>query len=176
MPAVAHAVTARPRRRESPENVPPPPPRPDDERFMRVALAEAADAARLGDVPIAAVVVRDGRIIARGRNRREADRDPTAHAELLALRQAARHLGGWRLTGCTLYVTLEPCPMCAGALLQARVDRLVDGAADSKAGAAGGIVDLLRGVPFNHTVAVTSGVCETECSDLLRRFFSALRA
>jgi len=142
---------------------------------MRAALAEAADAAILGDVPIGAVIARDGRIIARGQNRREADRDPTAHAELLALRQAARHLGGWRLTGCSVYVTLEPCPMCAGALLQARVDRLVYGAADPKAGAAGSVIDLFHGVRFNHTVRVTAGVCETECRELLQRFFSALR-
>lgn len=148
----------------------------DDERFMRAALAEAAEAASLGDVPIGAVIVREGRIAGRGRNRREMDRDPTAHAEMLALRDAARHLGGWRLSGCTLYVTLEPCPMCAGALIQARVDRLVYGAGDPKAGAVGGVVDLLRGPRFNHTVAVTGGVCEAECAELLRRFFSALRA
>jgi tRNA(adenine34) deaminase len=147
-----------------------------DEAYMRVALAEAAEAAMLGDVPIGAVVVHDGMIIARGQNRREADRDPTAHAELLALRQAARHLGGWRLAGCTVYATLEPCPMCAGALLQARVDRLVYGAADPKAGAAGGVVDLFRGVRFNHTVQVTAGVCEVECREILRTFFAALRA
>lgn len=155
---------------------PGPAPSPDDERFMRAALAEAAEAAILGDVPIGAVIVHDGRIIARGQNRREADRDPTAHAELLALRQAARHLGGWRLSGCSVYVTLEPCPMCAGALLQARVDRLVYGAADPKAGAAGGVVDLFHGVRFNHTVPVTAGVCEAECRELLQKFFSALRA
>ena len=143
---------------------------------MRVALAEAAEAGTLGDVPIGAVIVRDGRIIARGRNRREADRDPTAHAELLALREAARHLGGWRLSGCSLYVTLEPCPMCAGALLQARIERLVYGAADPKAGAVGSVVDLLRGVRFNHAVTVTAGVCDAECRDLLQRFFSGLRA
>jgi tRNA(adenine34) deaminase len=148
----------------------------DDERFMRAALDEAAEAAMLGDVPIGAVVVQDGRIIARGQNRREVDRDPTAHAELLALRQAARHLGGWRLPRCTLYVTLEPCPMCAGALLQARVDRLVFGAADPKGGGAGGVVDLLRGARVNHTVAVSAGVCEAECRQLLRQFFAALRA
>jgi tRNA(adenine34) deaminase len=142
---------------------------------MRAALAEAAEAAALGDVPIGAVVARDGRIIARGKNRREVDRDPTAHAELLALRQAARYLGGWRLSGCTVYVTLEPCPMCAGALLQARVDRLVFGAGDPKAGAAGGVVDLFQGARFNHTVSVTSGVCEAESRALLQRFFTALR-
>jgi tRNA(adenine34) deaminase len=146
-----------------------------DEAYMRVALAEAAEAAMLGDVPIGAVVVHDGKIIARGQNRREADRDPTAHAELLALRQAARHLGGWRLAGCTVYATLEPCPMCAGALLQARVDRLVYGAADPKAGAAGSVVDLFQGVRFNHTVQVTPGVCEAECREILQKFFAALR-
>jgi tRNA(adenine34) deaminase len=148
---------------------------PQDEGFMRAALEEGAEAARLGDVPIGAVVVREGRIIARGQNRREAARDPTAHAELLALREAARHLGGWRLPGCTVYVTLEPCPMCAGALVQARVDRLVYGARDPKAGAAGSLVDLLHSIPFNHTVRVTAGVCEAECRALLQRFFSALR-
>lgn len=143
---------------------------------MRVALAEAAEAGTLGDVPIGAVVVHDGRIVARGQNRREVDRDPTAHAELLALRQAARHVGGWRLSGCTVYVTLEPCPMCAGALLQARVDRLVYGAADPKAGAAGSVVDLFRGVRFPHHVDVTGGVCEAECRQILQRFFATLRA
>ena len=143
---------------------------------MRVALAEAAEAASLGDVPIGAVVVHDGAIVARGQNRREVDRDPTAHAELLALRQAARHVGGWRLSGCTVYVTLEPCPMCAGALLQARIDRVVYGAADPKAGAAGSLVDLLHGVRFNHTVDVTAGVCEAECREMLQTFFATLRA
>ncbi|HKX17562.1 MAG TPA: tRNA adenosine(34) deaminase TadA [bacterium] len=155
---------------------PGPAPSPEDEPFMRAALAEAAEAGALGDVPIGAVIVRDGRIIACGRNRREVDRDPTAHAELLALRQAARHLGGWRLAGCTVYVTLEPCSMCAGALIQARIDRLVYAAGDPKAGAVGGVVDLLRGTRFNHTVLVTGGVCEAASADLLRRFFSALRA
>jgi tRNA(adenine34) deaminase len=143
---------------------------------MRMAIGEAAEAAVLGDVPIGAVIVHEGRVVARGQNRREADRDPTAHAELLALRQAARHLGGWRLSGCTVYVTLEPCAMCAGALVQSRVDRLVYGADDPKAGAVGGVVDLLRDVRFNHAVEVTAGVCESECRDLLQRFFAVLRA
>lgn len=147
-----------------------------DERFMRAALVEAAEAGALGDVPIGAVIVRDGRIVARGQNRREVDRDPTAHAEMLALREAARHLGGWRLSGCTVYATLEPCPMCAGAMIQARIDRLVYGAKDPKAGAAGGVVDLFHGARFNHTVAVAGGVCEAECAELLRRFFAMLRA
>ncbi len=143
---------------------------------MQEALAEAARAAALGDIPVGAVVVREERIIARGRNRREGDRDPTAHAEMIALRQAARHLGGWRLPGCCLYVTLEPCAMCAGAAVQARLGRLVFGAADPKAGAAGGVIDLLRDPRFNHLVEVLGGVRETECSALLRRFFESLRS
>lgn len=147
----------------------------DDATFMREALAEAAAAAALGDAPVGAVVVRDGRVIARGRNRREADRDPTAHAEVLALREAARHLGGWRLPGCTLYVTLEPCPMCAGAAVQARLARLVFGAPDPKGGAVGGVVDLLRGTRFPHRVEVTGGVCGDACAALLREFFGTLR-
>ena len=142
---------------------------------MRAALHEAASAAELGEVPIGAVVVRDGRIVGRGANRREAWRDPTAHAEILVLREAARHLGGWRLLDCTMYVTLEPCPMCAGAMLQARLPRLVYGAADPKAGAAGSVVDLLRDARFSHVVDVRAGVCAEECGDLLRRFFGGLR-
>ena len=142
---------------------------------MREALAEAETAAALGEVPIGAVVVHDGRVVGRGGNRRELLRDPTAHAEMLALREAARHLGGWRLLDCTLYVTLEPCPMCAGAMLLARVPRLVYGAADPKAGAAGSVVELLRDPRLSHVVEVTAGVCAEECGDLLRRFFGALR-
>jgi tRNA(adenine34) deaminase len=146
-----------------------------DELFMGEALQEAVAAGLLGDVPIGAVVVRDGRVIARGRNGREYMRDPTAHAEIIVLRQAARHLGGWRLLGCTLYVTLEPCPMCAGAAIQARLRRVVYGAADPKAGAAGSVTDLFRGVRFPHTVEVRGGVCEAESADLLRRFFQPRR-
>jgi len=142
---------------------------------MDEALAEAQAAADLGDVPIGAVVVSDGRIIARAHNRRECLRDPTAHAEIDALREAARTLGGWRLAGCTLYVTLEPCVMCAGALVQARVTRLVYGAADPKAGATGSVVDVLRDARFNHVVEVLGGVRETECGLLLRDFFAGLR-
>ena len=147
-----------------------------DAAFMQEALAEAAAAAYLGDVPIGAVMVREGRIIARGRNRRELDRDPLAHAEVGVLWQAARVLGGWRLSDCILYVTLEPCVMCAGALVQARVARLVYGAADPKAGAAGGVVDVLRDGRFNHVVEVSSGVCQAECAALLRAFFGELRS
>ncbi len=142
---------------------------------MGEALAEAQAAAYLGDVPIGAVVVRDGRIVARAHNRRECRRDPTAHAEIDALREAARTLGGWRLAGCTLYVTLEPCVMCAGALVQARLTRLVYGTADPKAGAAGSVVDVLRDARFNHVVEVQGGVRETECGALLRDFFAGLR-
>ncbi len=142
---------------------------------MREALAEAAAAAGLGEVPIGAVVVRDGHVIARGHNRRECDRDPAAHAELIALRRAARHTGGWRLLGCTLYVTLEPCAMCAGAAVQARLPRLVFGAPDPKAGAAGSVMDVLREARFSHTVEVVGGVCEAESGALLRAFFAALR-
>jgi len=144
--------------------------------FMGEALAEAQVAANLGDVPIGAVVVSDGQIVARAHNRREQLRDPTAHAEIDALRQAARALGGWRLPGCTLYVTLEPCVMCAGALVQARVARLVYGAADPKAGAAGSVVEVLRDARFNHVVEVTGGIREAECRALLQEFFAGLRA
>jgi len=149
--------------------------RADDAAFMGEALAEAAVAGQIGEVPIGAVVVYDGRVLARGYNRRETDRDPTAHAEIVALRRAARHLGGWRLLGCTLYVTLEPCAMCAGAMVQARVPRLVYGAPDPLAGAVGSVVDLLRGPRWPHTVEVTAGVCAEECAEILRRFFGTLR-
>jgi tRNA(adenine34) deaminase len=142
---------------------------------MGEALAQARAASGLGDVPIGAVVVRDGRVIARGSNRRERDRDPTAHAETIVLRQAASVVGGWRLLRCTLYVTLEPCVMCAGALVQARLPRLVYGARDPKAGAAGSVVDVLRDARFNHIVEVVGGVCEAECSALLQQFFAGLR-
>ena len=146
-----------------------------DAAFMREALAEASSAAYLGDVPIGAVMVCEGRIIARGHNRRELDQDPLAHAEVGVLRQAARVLGGWRLSGCTLYVTLEPCVMCAGALVQARVARLVYAAGDPKAGAAGSVVDVLRDGRFNHVVDVSGGVCQAESAALLQEFFSGLR-
>ena len=143
--------------------------------WMRQALAEAERALAHGDVPVGAVAVRDGVIIGRGRNRKEADRDPTAHAEMLALREAARALGSWRLVGVTLYCTLEPCPMCAGAMVSARLPRLVYGADDPKAGAAGSVVELLRDPRFNHQVAVTRGVLATESQALLEQFFARLR-
>ncbi len=141
---------------------------------MRHALAEAERAARSGDVPVGAVVLGpDGEVLATGHNEREADGDPTAHAEVLALRRAARRLGAWRLTGCTLVVTLEPCVMCAGALVQSRVDRVVFGAMDEKAGAVGSLWDLVRDRRLNHRPEVVQGVLADECSALLTRFFRA---
>lgn len=142
---------------------------------MRAALAEAEQALAHGDVPVGAVVVCQDVIVGRGHNRREVDADPTAHAEMLALRESARRLGGWRLAGATLYCTLEPCPMCAGALVAARIDRLVYGADDPKMGAAGSVVELLRDPRFNHRVAVTRGVLASESRALLERFFAGLR-
>lgn len=147
-----------------------------DERFMAIALDEARSAAALGEVPIGAALVCDGEVIARAHNLRESAADPTAHAEMIAVREAAVRLGRWRLTGCTLYVTLEPCPMCAGALVNARIDRLVYGAPDPKAGAVGTLMDLSTDVRLNHRYEVTSGVLEEECAGLLTRFFRELRA
>ncbi|URM92684.1 tRNA adenosine(34) deaminase TadA [Streptomyces sp. MRC013] len=139
---------------------------------MERALAEAERAALAGDVPVGAVVLGpDGVLLATGRNEREATGDPTAHAEVLALRRAARRLGEWRLTGCTLVVTLEPCVMCAGALVQSRVDRLVFGAVDEKAGAVGSLWDLVRDRRLNHRPEVVHGVLAEECAGLLTRFF-----
>ncbi|MBI4728391.1 MAG: nucleoside deaminase [Acidobacteria bacterium] len=143
---------------------------------MRAALAEARAAAEAGDVPIGCVVAREGEILARGRNRREADADPTAHAEILALREAARAVGSWRLEGCTVYATLEPCAMCAGALVLARVPRLVCGAEDPKAGACGSVFDIVREPRLNHRVEVVSGVLAGECGEMLREFFRDRRA
>jgi tRNA(adenine34) deaminase len=144
--------------------------------FMRAALEEARAAAADGDVPVGCVVVKDGRIIARGRNRREADHDPTAHAEVLALREASRALGVWRLTGCTVVVTVEPCPMCAGALVLSRVDRLVYGCDDPKAGACGSLYDIPEDGRLNHRMAVVRGILEADCGNVLREFFQARRS
>jgi tRNA(adenine34) deaminase len=142
---------------------------------MAEALAEARLAGAEGEVPIGAVVVFEGRIAGRGRNARERLHDPTAHAEILALRDAARALGRWRLTGATIYATLEPCFMCAGALVNARIDRLVFAVADPKAGAVGSLFDVPRDPRLNHRVDVSSGVLATECSALLRSFFKDRR-
>lgn len=142
---------------------------------MREALAEARLAQAAGDVPVGAVVVYNGRIIGRGHNRREADQDPTAHAEVLALRQAAATLGSWRLSGATLYCTLEPCCMCAGALVNARVDTVVFGVRDDKTGAAGSVYDLVRSPWLNHRLKVVPGVMAAEIKALMRDFFAHLR-
>lgn len=147
----------------------------DDDYWMGKALLQAARAGALAEVPIGAVLVKDGVIIARGFNQREGKHDPCAHAELLAIRRAAKRLKSWRLTGTTLYVTLEPCPMCMGAILLARIDRLVFGCFDPKAGAAGSLYDLTNDRRFNHTVTVTPGVREEECSGMLSSFFRELR-
>lgn len=148
----------------------------DDARAMRAALAEARLAVATGDVPVGAVVVGPGGVVlGRGRNAREATGDPTAHAEVLALREAASALGRWRLEDCALVVTLEPCAMCAGALVLARVPRLVLGAWDPKAGACGSVHDLVRDRRLNHRVEVVGGVLEGECGELLRDFFAGRR-
>ncbi|HEX6332474.1 MAG TPA: tRNA adenosine(34) deaminase TadA, partial [Actinomycetota bacterium] len=139
----------------------------DDEALMRVALAEAERAAGWGDVPIGAAVARGEEVLGKAGNARERDRDPTAHAEILALREASAALGSWRLEGCSIYVTLEPCAMCAGAMVLARVDRLVFGATDPKAGFAGSLGDLVRDPRLNHRVEVVSGVLEAESGELL---------
>ncbi|MDV2686811.1 tRNA adenosine(34) deaminase TadA [Alkalihalophilus lindianensis] len=146
------------------------------EGFMRRALAEADKAEQIGEVPIGAVIVKDGEVIAAAHNRRECDHQAIAHAELLAIKKACDVLGSWRLTGCTLYVTLEPCPMCAGAIVQARVDQVVYGAVDPKAGCAGTLMNLLDEPRFNHRADVVSGCLEEECGERLTGFFRKLRA
>jgi tRNA(adenine34) deaminase len=148
---------------------------PDDERFMRLALAHARRATEHGDTPVGAVVVRGGEPIATGRNERELRGDPTAHAEMIALRAAAQATGNWRVLDSTLYVTLEPCAMCAGAIVLARVPRVVFGAPDPKAGAAGSVLDVLAEPRLNHRPLVEGGVLAAECGDLLRAFFAARR-
>jgi tRNA(adenine34) deaminase len=147
-----------------------------DEAFLREAIAEANAAASTGDVPVGAVVVGpDGAILARGRNRRERDHDPTGHAEIDAIRRAAADKGSWRLEGATVYVTLEPCPMCAGALVNARVARVVYGCADPKAGALDTLFQIGRDPRLNHRFGVTGGVLADECAALLKAFFAARR-
>ena len=146
-----------------------------DRVFMQEALGEARRALVLGEVPIGAVVTREGAVIGRGCNRREVDGDPLAHAEVLAIREAAREVSGWRLIGCTLYVTLEPCAMCAGALVASRIERLVFGALDSKAGYCGSLGNVVQDPRLNHRLEVTGGVLTEECAQLLRGFFRGLR-
>ena len=143
---------------------------------MQIALEEARLAASEGEVPIGAVVVHDGQIIARAHNRRETDADPSAHAEFSAMLEASRVLGRWRLTGCTVYVTLEPCLMCAGLMVNARIDRCVYGASDPKGGALGTLFDVSSDPRLNHEFAVSAGVCADEAAELLRSFFRSRRA
>lgn len=147
----------------------------EDERFMQAALELARQAADEGEVPVGAVVVRDGIVIAGGRNRRETGRHALAHAEIEAIDGACRSLGGWRLGGCTLYVTLEPCPMCAGAIINSRIERVVYGTADPKAGSCGSVVNLFA-LPYNHRPALTAGVLQPECAGILTDFFRRLRS
>jgi tRNA(adenine34) deaminase len=148
---------------------------PEHARLMGLAIEQAREAQRHDDVPIGAVLARDGEPLAVAGNERELRRDPTAHAEILAIRAAAEALGGWRLSGTTLYVTLEPCAMCAGAIVLARIPEVVFGAPDPKAGAAGSVLDVLSEPALNHRPDVTGGVMEEECSTLLRDFFQSRR-
>jgi tRNA(adenine34) deaminase len=147
----------------------------DDQRFMDIALEEAKQAFEEDEVPVGAAVVFEGRVVGRGRNAKESGCDPTAHAEVLAIRRAAKALGRWRLSGCTLYVTLEPCPMCVGAMISARLDRLVFGCTDDKAGAAVTLYDLARDTRMNHQLEVASGVMADEAARLLKDFFRKKR-
>jgi len=147
-----------------------------DQAYMRAAYHEAVAALEHEDVPVGAVVVHEGKIIGRGRNQREQLQDPTAHAEMIAITSAAAHLTCWRLEGCTMYVTLEPCAMCAGALVLARIQRLVFGAQDPKAGACGSLMNLCADARMNHRMEITEGVMAEECGQLLREFFALQRS
>ncbi|MCI5836315.1 MAG: tRNA adenosine(34) deaminase TadA [Veillonellaceae bacterium] len=146
-----------------------------DSDYMRQALAEAEQAYACGEIPIGAVIVCDGVVVGRGHNLRERLPDATAHAEILAIREACRRLNRWRLTGCTLYVTIEPCPMCAGAIVNSRLDRLVYGAGDAKGGGVESIFRIADHAALNHQVEIRAGVCEQECGDLMRNFFRERR-
>jgi tRNA(adenine34) deaminase len=146
-----------------------------DDQLMREAIAQARRAEQLGEVPIGAVIVHEGSVIARAHNRREIDRDPLAHAEILAIREAARVLDRWRLTGCTLFVTLEPCPMCAGALVNARIDRVVYATRDPRAGAIDSHFHIGKGLPLNHTLKIEEGPLRDECAQMLSAFFAGKR-
>ncbi|MDO4479323.1 MAG: tRNA adenosine(34) deaminase TadA [Lachnospiraceae bacterium] len=147
----------------------------NDERFMKAAIAQAKKAYALGDVPIGCVIVHEDKIIARGYNRRNADKNPLAHAEIIAIKKASKKMGDWRIEDCTIYITLEPCPMCAGAIVQARIPRAVVGCMNPKAGCAGSVVNLLQMTGLNHRVDTTIGVLEEDCSRLMKDFFKDLR-
>ena len=147
----------------------------DEEKYMKESIRQAKKAYALREVPIGCVIVYEGKIIARGYNRRNTDKNTTSHAEINAIRKASKKLGDWRLEGCTLYVTLEPCQMCAGAIVQARIDKIVIGSMNPKAGCAGSVLNLLEMDGFNHKVEVERGVLEEECSTMLSGFFKELR-
>lgn len=147
----------------------------EDEKYMKQAIRLARKAEALEEVPIGCVITYEGKVIARGYNRRNTDKNTLAHAEIAAIRKASRKLGDWRLEGCTMYVTLEPCQMCAGALVQSRISRVVIGSMNPKAGCGGSVLNLLQMPQFNHQVEVERGVLEEECSEMLSSFFKALR-
>ena len=144
-------------------------------KFMKSALKEAEKSYDKEEIPVGAVIVKDGKIIARGHNLKETKNDTTNHAEIIAIRKASKKLKSWRLTGCTMYVTLEPCTMCAGALIQARLDKVVIGAMDEKTGACGSVLNVLEDYKFNHKVEIEKGVMEKECKEILQQFFKELR-
>ena len=146
----------------------------NDEFYMREALCLAGRAFSLGEAPVGCVIVLDGEIIGRGYNLRESEGSPLAHAEIIAIDQARRHVGGWRLCGAELYVTLEPCPMCAGACINSRIDRVIFGASDAKAGSCGSLINLFE-LAYNHKPSLTGGVMAEECAEILSRFFASLR-
>ena len=147
----------------------------EQEKYMKQAIREARKAYALGEVPIGCVIVNEGKIIGRGYNRRNTDKSTLSHAEITAIKKASKKMGDWRLEGCTLYVTLEPCQMCAGAIVQARIDEVVMGSMNPKAGCGGSILNLLEMPEFNHQVKVTRGIMEEECSQMLTNFFKELR-
>ena len=146
-----------------------------DEKYMKEASRQAKKAAAIGEVPIGCVIVYEDKIIGRGYNRRMVDHTVLAHAEILAMKKACKKMGDWRLEGCTMYITLEPCPMCAGAIVQARIPRVVVGSMNPKAGCAGSVMNLLQEPGFNHQVELEKGILEEECSTMLKEFFKALR-
>lgn len=147
----------------------------EDEKYMYEAIKLARRAARIDEVPIGCVIVYDGKIIAKGYNRRNTDKSTLAHAEIMAIRKASKIIGDWRLEDCTLYVTLEPCQMCAGAIVQARIPRVVMGAMNAKAGCAGSVINILQMQQFNHQVEITKGVLADECKEMMQQFFKRLR-
>ena len=146
-----------------------------DEKYMRAAIGQARKAGAIGEVPIGCVIVYEDKIIARGYHRRTIDKNVLSHAEIIAIKKACKKMGDWRLEGCTMYVTLEPCPMCAGAIVQARIPKVVIGCMNPKAGCAGSVLDLLHEDGFNHQVEMENGVLEEECSRLMKDFFKELR-